>query len=81
MKILEDVRHQLSLELPRCKSHSDIETLFIEANQALARSQAPIGQRRRMWEDIRNNLSNLIQRPHIVSDARSAVDRIMKEIT
>lgn len=81
MKVLEDVHHRLSLELQHCKSRRDVEILFIEARDALMQSKAPLGQKRRMWEDIRGNLNNLIRRPQIVNDAHSAIERIMKEIT
>jgi hypothetical protein len=81
MKVLEDVHHRLSMELPRCKSSRDVELLLIEAKNALLQSKAPLGQKRRMWEDLRNNLDNLIRRQQIVNDAHSAIERIMKEIT
>ena len=81
MKVLEDVHHRLNLELPHCKSHRDIENLILEARAALSQSQAPLGQKRRMWEDIKGNLSNLVRRPQIVNDAHAIIDRLMRDLS
>jgi hypothetical protein len=78
MKVLEDVHARLKAELPHCKSHAEVEALLDEARDSLLQSKAPYGQKRLMWEEIRDNLSNMIRRPDIVNDARNIIDRHLK---
>ena len=80
MKILEDVHHRLNLELPRCKSHREVENLLLEARTSLLESKAPLGQKQRMWEDIKGKLPNLVSRPDIALGAQAIIDRILKNI-
>ena len=80
MKVLEDVHTRLKAELPHCKSHVELEALLDEARTALLASKAPFGQKRQMWEEIKNNLSNMIRRPDIVNDARNIIDRHLKNM-
>ncbi len=81
MKILEDVHHKLNVELPHCKSRNEVENLLLEARETLLSSQAPLGQKRRMWETVKGNLSTLIRRPDIVNEAHSVIDRILKNVS
>lgn len=80
MKVLEEVCHNLNTELPHCKSHNDVEQLLIQARDMLVESKAPLGQKQRMWEDVKGNLSTLIRRPEVVNDAHAVIDRILKRI-
>ncbi len=81
MRILEDVHHRLNRELPRCKTHREVENLFSEARKTLTESEAPLGQKQRMWENIKENLNTLIRRPDIVNGAQAMIDRILKNIS
>jgi len=81
MKILEDVHQQLILELPHCKTHQEVENLLNEAKTKLLESQAPLGEKRLMWEDVKNNLSVYIRRPEVINSAHAAIDNILRRLT
>jgi hypothetical protein len=80
MKVLESVHTRLIAELPHCKSHNEVEVLLDQAVTMLQESKAPLGEKRRMWEEIKENLSNMIRRPDIVNDARNIIDRHLKNM-
>ncbi|HEY3873992.1 MAG TPA: hypothetical protein VGM92_00815 [Candidatus Kapabacteria bacterium] len=78
MKVLEEARTTLQRDLPYCKSHNDLEKLLMHARDQLAESKAPHGQKIQMWEQLKQNLSNLIRRPDLVNDAHAIIDGILK---
>ena len=81
MKVLEEVRHNLNVELPRCKSANDVERLLWQAREDLIQSNAPLGQKQRVLEEVKDNLDSLIRRPELVTDAHAVIERILKRLS
>ena len=81
MKVLSNVHQMLVLELPHCKTHHEVEHLLSNAKEKLLESQAPFGEKRLMWEDVKTNLSVYVRRPEVIHSAHAMIDDILKRIS
>ncbi|HET6401710.1 MAG TPA: hypothetical protein VFH95_09960 [Candidatus Kapabacteria bacterium] len=78
MKIFQEVRRDLTLELAFCKSPRDVAKPLGVAETSLKQSTVTLGQKQLMWEEIKRLLDSLLKDREWVVEARTIIDDILK---
>ena len=80
MQVLERVTHRLENDLTLCRSEHDVQSTLFAAEIALRESNAPRGNKLRMWEGVRDRLQSILRNPSLIRYAESIIDQITKQL-
>ena len=78
MKIFQEVRRDLIIELALCKTPRDVARVLELAEITLKQSGVTGSQKQGMWEDVKHNLGSLLRDEKMSVGARSIIDQIIK---